>query len=146
MRRITDAVRADPVVEEVYRAKSEELGPGTYRFVAEIEFSGSKVVERYLDQGDGAKRGAVTRYVILVIWLFGYFRMGNLYDGVFCLQVFSKRLWRRATGSGDPRAMDAALRLYGEEVVTAVGDEVDRIEKAIVRVEPSIHYVDLETN
>ena len=50
-------------------------------------------------------------------------------------------------GSGDPRAMDAALRLYGEEVVvTAVGDEVDRIEKAIVRVEPSIHYVDLETN
>ena len=49
-------------------------------------------------------------------------------------------------GSGDPRAMDAALRLYGEEVVTAVGDEVDRIEKALVRVEPSIHYVDLETN
>ena len=42
--------------------------------------------------------------------------------------------------------MDAALRLYGEEVVTAVGDEVDRIEKAIVRVEPSIYYVDLETN
>ena len=42
MRRITDAVRADPVVEEVYRAKSEELGPGTYRFVAEIEFSGSR--------------------------------------------------------------------------------------------------------
>ena len=74
MRRITDAVRADPVVEEVYRAKSEELGPGTYRFVAEIEFSGSKVVERYLDQGDGAKReqlhGAIIGY--LVIWLFGY--------------------------------------------------------------------------
>ena len=34
----------------------------------------------------------------------------------------------------------------GAGVVTAVGDEVDRIEKAIVRVEPSIHYVDLETN
>ena len=49
-------------------------------------------------------------------------------------------------GSGDPRALDAALKLYGEEVVTAVGDEVDRIEKAIVRVEPTIHYVDLETN
>lgn len=29
---------------------------------------------------------------------------------------------------------------------TPQGDEVDRIEKAIVRVEPSIHYVDLETN
>ena len=77
MRRITDAVRADPVVEEVYRAKSEELGPGTYRFVAEIEFSGSKVVERYLDQGDGAKReqlhGAfIWLFGYLVIWLFGY--------------------------------------------------------------------------
>ena len=109
MRRITDAVRADPVVEEVYRAKSEELGPGTYRFVAEIEFSGSKVVERYLDQGDGAKReqlhGAIIRlfgYLViwlfgyLVIWLFGYFRMGNYNDGVFCLQVFSRRLWLRA--------------------------------------------------
>ena len=77
MRRITDAVRADPVVEEVYRAKSEELGPGTYRFVAEIEFSGSKVVERYLDQGDGAKREQLHGTFIwifgyLVIWLFGY--------------------------------------------------------------------------
>ena len=77
MRRITDAVRADPVAEEVYRAKSEELGPGTYRFVAEIEFSGSKVVERYLDQGDGAKREQLHGAIIwlfgyLVIWLFGY--------------------------------------------------------------------------
>ena len=101
MQRITDAVRADPVVEEVYRAKSEELGPGTYRFVAEIEFSGSKVVERYLDQGDGAKReqlhGAfIWLFGYLVIWLFGYFRMGNLNDGVFCSQVFSRRLWLRA--------------------------------------------------
>mgnify|MGYP006892429739 CR=1 FL=1 len=69
MRRITDAVRADPVVEEVYRAKSEELGPGTYRFVAEIEFSGSKVVERYLDQGDGAKREQLHG---MLFWLFGY--------------------------------------------------------------------------
>ena len=41
--------------------------------------------------------------------------------------------------------MDAALRLYGEEVVTAVGDEVDRMEKTIVGVEPTI-LVDLETN
>ena len=104
----------------MYRAKSEELGPGTYRFVAEIEFSGTRVVERYLDQGDGAKREQL--------------------HGVFRSAV------EEGNGSGDPRALDAALKLYGEEVVTAVGDEVDRIEKAIVRVEPTIHYVDLETN
>ena len=42
MDRIQREIRADPVVEEVYRAKSEELGPGTFRFVAEIEFSGTK--------------------------------------------------------------------------------------------------------
>ena len=70
MRRITDAVRADPVVEEVYRAKSEELGPGTYRFVAEIEFSGSKVVERYLDQGDGAKREQLHGMLFLFVFVF----------------------------------------------------------------------------
>ena len=63
-----------------------------------------------------------------------------MFTGVFKAAV------AEGAGSGAPRAMDAALRLYGEEVVTAVGDEVDRIEKAIVRVEPSIHYVDLETN
>ena len=55
MNAITDAMRRDPVVSEVYRAKSEELGPGTFRFVAEIGL-GARVVERYLDQGDGAKR------------------------------------------------------------------------------------------
>ena len=86
MQQITDHMRADPVVE------------------------------RFLDQGDGAMRELL------------------------------HRTFRAAGHDEDPRAMDAALKLYGEEVVTAVGDEVDRIENAIVRIEPSIHYVDLETN
>ena len=120
MRAIVDQMRLDPVVSEVYGAKSEELGPGTFRFVAEIEFSGTKVVERYLDSGDGAKREQ--------------------------LHALFKKAAKEAAESGDPRAVDAALKMYGEEVVTAVGDEVDRIESAIVREEPSIHYVDLETN
>ena len=128
MRRVTDAIRSDPVVTEVYRAKSEELGPGSYRFVAEIEFSGAKVVERYLQSGEGAKRRQ----------LHAMFRDA------------AKEMERLNDASySDPRAcasMDAALRLYGEEVVTAVGDEVDRMEKTIVGVEPTIHYVDLETN
>ena len=46
----------------------------------------------------------------------------------------------------DTNAMDAVLASYGEGIVQAVGDEVDRIERRIVEVEPSIHYVDLETN
>ena len=127
MRRVTDAIRSDPVVTEVYRAKSEELGPGSYRFVAEIEFSGAKVVERYLRSGDGAKRRQ----------LHALFRDA------------AREMESKEPIADEDRAcagMDAALRLYGEEVVTAVGDEVDRMEKTIVGVEPTIHYVDLETN
>ena len=129
MRRVTDAIRSDPVVTEVYRAKSEELGPGSYRFAAEIEFSGAKVVERYLQSGDGAKRRQL--------------------HAAFRAAAAELEKAEKAEASDDPKAcagMDAALRLYGEEVVTAVGDEVDRMEKTIVGVEPTIHYVDLETN
>jgi zinc transporter 9 len=134
MRRVTDAIRSDPVVTEVYRAKSEELGPGSYRFVAEIEFSGAKVVERYLRSGDGAKRRQ----------LHAMFRDAaremESDDGIRGASLSFADEDRACAG------MDAALRLYGEEVVTAVGDEVDRMEKTIVGVEPTIHYVDLETN
>ena len=134
MRRVTDAIRSDPVVTEVYRAKSEELGPGSYRFVAEIEFSGAKVVERYLRSGDGAKRRQ----------LHAMFR-----DAAREMESDHGIRGASLSFADEDRAcagMDAALRLYGEEVVTAVGDEVDRMEKTIVGVEPTIHYVDLETN
>ena len=89
------------MVEEVYRAKSEELGPGTYRFVAEIEFSGTRVVERYLDQGDGAKREQL--------------------HGVFRSAV------EEGNGSGDPRALDAALNdtAGGLGAAAAVHGELD---------------------
>ena len=137
MRRVTDAIRSDPVVTEVYRAKSEELGPGSYRFVAEIEFSGAKVVERYLRSGDGAKRRQ----------LHALFR--DAAREMESAEPIENGRGASLSFADEDRAcagMDAALRLYGEEVVTAVGDEVDRMEKTIVGVEPTIHYVDLETN
>jgi len=140
MRRVTDAIRSDPVVTEVYRAKSEELGPGSYRFVAEIEFSGAKVVERYLQSGEGAKRRQ----------LHAMFRdAAKEMERVKVNSSGKDASGEYSDAYSDPKAcasMDAALRLYGEEVVTAVGDEVDRMEKTIVGVEPTIHYVDLETN
>lgn len=34
---VLDLLRCDPVVAAVYDTKSEELGPGVYRFKAEIE-------------------------------------------------------------------------------------------------------------
>jgi solute carrier family 30 (zinc transporter), member 9 len=38
--RVLRHLERDPVVAAVYDAKSEELGPGIYRFKAEIAFSG----------------------------------------------------------------------------------------------------------
>ena len=144
MKRVVDAIRADPVVNEVYRAKSEELGPGSYRFVAEIEFSGAKVVERYLEGGDGAKRKQLHS-------LFQKAVAAEKGKRETSLENISERdmsnPWEEEHSQSSPeKQMDAALRMYGEEVVAAVGDEVDRMEKNIVRVEPTIHYVDLETN
>ena len=36
MQLVMDYLRRDPVVKAVYDAKSEEMGPGIYRFKAEI--------------------------------------------------------------------------------------------------------------
>ena len=116
MRAIVDQMRLDPVVSEVYGAKSEELGPGTFRFVAEIEFSGTKVVERYLDSGDGAKREQ--------------------------LHALFKKAAKEAAESADPEPW-ALLKMYGEEVVTAGGTGGQDRERD---VEAKHTLRDLETN
>ena len=38
------------------------------------------------------------------------------------------------------------LKLYGENVVSAVGLEIDRIEDEIRRKFPGVHYVDIEVD
>ncbi|KAK9843181.1 hypothetical protein WJX74_008221 [Apatococcus lobatus] len=40
----------DPVIRAVYDHKSEEIGPGIYRFKAEIDFSGEAIVSRHMDR------------------------------------------------------------------------------------------------
>jgi len=111
--RLMAALRADPVVADVIDAKSEEIGPGVFRFKVEIEFVGDAIVARYLAQG----------------------RRDELV-GMFAA----------AARTSDDRAMQAALAEYGRGMVTAVGDEVDRLEVAIMALEPSIRHVDIETN
>jgi zinc transporter 9 len=108
------ALRADAVVAEVLDAKSEEIGPGVFRFKAEIEFKGDAIVARYL-----ASPGQRDRLVAM---------------------------FAAAGVTSDGRAMDAALAEYGRGLVTAVGDEVDRLEGTIMALEPSIRHVDIETN
>ena len=108
------ALRADPVVQDVLDAKSEEIGPGVFRFKVEVEFAGDAVVARYLAQPETRDR--------LVA------------------------MFTAASATSDGRAMDAALAHYGQALVTAVGDEVDRLEGVIRKLEPSIAHVDIESN
>lgn len=46
----------------------------------------------------------------------------------------------------DTQAIDRVLSNYGQDVVSAVGAEVDRIEGEIQRLCPNVRYVDLETD
>ena len=55
-------------------------------------------------------------------------------------------MFRAAAMATDERSMDVCLKTYGQQVTTAVGDEVDRLELMIMELEPSIKHVDLETN
>lgn len=113
-------LREDPVVADVLDAKSEEIGPGVFRFKAEIEFDGDAIVRRYLE-GSSRSTGAERRDRLLA-------------------------LFQAATRTSDSRALEAALKEYGQKMVTAVGDEVDRLEELIRLLEPSIKHVDIETN
>ena len=112
---LMSALRADPVVVDVIDAKSEEIGPGVFRYKVEIEFSGDAVVQRYLATPLGKRDELVAMFAA-------------------------------AASTADDRAMQAALAHYGRAMVTAVGDEVDRLEVMIMALEPSIKHVDIETN
>ena len=52
--RILEHLRRDPVVRAVIDAKTEEIGPGLFRFKAEVSFAGPAVVDRHLKRARGA--------------------------------------------------------------------------------------------
>lgn len=107
---------ADPVVNHVYDARSEEIGPGVYRFSAELDFDGEKIAERHLKT----------------------INPQQLAHKFFNTQNPAMR--------DDTRAFSIALREYGSQLVRAVGSEVDRIEGDIQNLVPGVRYVDLEAD
>uniref|UniRef100_A0A7I4C918 Cation efflux protein transmembrane domain-containing protein n=1 Tax=Physcomitrium patens TaxID=3218 RepID=A0A7I4C918_PHYPA len=113
MRRIINLLIADPVVEGLYDCKSEVIGPGEYRFKAEIDFNGVVIVQNYLQ------------------------RVGR--DN--WMEEF-----RKAVRNSDGSVLDRVMAEYGEEVVSAVGCEVDRLEKDIQKLVPGIRHVDIEAH
>ncbi|XP_027122625.1 metal tolerance protein C4 isoform X2 [Coffea arabica] len=113
MERVLQFLKNDPVVDAVYDCKSEVIGPGFFRFKAEIDFNGVVLVQNYLDRAgreDWAKQ------------------------------------FRGAAEQEDDAALLKIMSNYGEEVVTALGSEVDRLEKEIQEIVPGIKHVDIEAH
>ncbi|KAH9304960.1 hypothetical protein KI387_009364 [Taxus chinensis] len=113
MKRVLSFLASDPVVDAIYDCKSEVIGPGSFRFKAEIDFNGVAIVQNYL------------RRTGREVWA---------------------REFREAVKDTEDSALDRIMANYGEEVVSALGSEVDRLEKEIQRIVPGIQHVDIETH
>lgn len=50
MEKVLQFLKKDPVVDALYDCKSEVIGPGFFRFKAEIDFNGEMVVQNYLQR------------------------------------------------------------------------------------------------
>lgn len=113
MQKVLQFLKNDPVVDALYDCKSEVIGPGFFRFKAEIDFNGVTVVQNYINR-TGREEWA--------------------------------REFRQAAKDGDDSALLRMMSNYGEEVVTALGSEVDRLEKEIQELVPGIRHVDIEAH
>ncbi|CAK7323714.1 unnamed protein product [Dovyalis caffra] len=111
--KVLNFLKNDPAVDSLYDCKSEVIGPGFFRFKAEIDFNGVVVVQNYLSR---TGRGE---------WA---------------------RQFREASKEKDDTALLRMMSNYGEEVVTALGSEVDRLEKEIQELVPGIRHVDIEAH
>ncbi|KAK9757136.1 hypothetical protein RND81_01G142800 [Saponaria officinalis] len=113
MQKVLEFLKNDPVVDEVYDCKSEVIGPGFFRFKAEIDFNGVVLVKNYINRA-GCEEWA--------------------------------RQFRDAANEDDDKALLKVMSNYGEEVVTALGSEVDRLEREIQTLVPGIRHVDIEAH
>ncbi|KAK8675878.1 hypothetical protein V6N13_033940 [Hibiscus sabdariffa] len=113
MQKVLHFLKNDPVVDALYDCKSEVIGPGFFRFKAEIDFNGVVVVQNYLER-TGREEWA--------------------------------RQFRESAKEKDDTALLKIMSNYGEEVVTALGSEVDRLEKEIQELVPGIRHVDIEAH
>ncbi|KAH6790004.1 Cation efflux family protein [Perilla frutescens var. hirtella] len=113
MKRVLHFLKNDPVVDAVYDCKSEVIGPGFFRFKAEIDFNGVVLVQNHLSRS-GREEWA--------------------------------EQFREAAKANDDSALFKIMSNYGEEVVTALGSEVDRLEKEIQEIVPGIRHVDIEAH
>lgn len=123
-------LKSDKMVLAVIDPKSEEIGDGVYRFKAEIQWSGDRVVNKYL--------GSLGRES-----LYGQIR------NAACTSTGSNST-SPTTGTVDDEtlrnAMDLAMMEFGRGVIRTVGEEIDRLECELRELCPGLYYVDLETD
>ncbi|GAB2268423.1 hypothetical protein Dimus_003385 [Dionaea muscipula] len=67
MQKVMQFLKDDPVVDSVYDCKSEVIGPGFFRFKAEIDFNGVVLVQKYIERA-GSEAWA-SQVVFLFSWL-----------------------------------------------------------------------------
>ncbi|KAJ9183230.1 hypothetical protein P3X46_007118 [Hevea brasiliensis] len=127
MEKVLCLLKNDPVVDALYDCKSEVIGPGFFRFKAEIG----------------------------IVMLFPVFAISSQYfNGVVVVRNYLNRTgraewarqFREAAKEKDDTALLKIMSNYGEEVVTALGSEVDRLEKEIQELVPGIRHVDIEAH
>ncbi|KAK4480776.1 hypothetical protein RD792_011627, partial [Penstemon davidsonii] len=124
MERVLHFLKNDPVVDSVYDCKSEAVD-----------------IVRFLSQFSR------------ISWILNLMFFVD-FNGVVLVQNYLSRTgreewakqFREASKEKDEAALLKIMSNYGEEVVTALGSEVDRLEKEIQEIVPGIRHVDIEAH
>ena len=98
-----------------------------------MQFDGAAVVERYLERMSGEKDALRLAGAELAT--------ARAAGGPLAVM---ERFRHLAQDDRDAAAFRGALRGWGEGLVEAMGDEVDRLERKIRDLEPGILHVELE--
>ncbi|KAK6263917.1 hypothetical protein SCA6_019351 [Theobroma cacao] len=137
MQKVLHFLKNDPVVDALYDCKSEVIGPGFFRFKAEIDFNGVVVVQNYLHRTGREE------------WARQFREAAKEKDDSALLKIMSNygmQVDELANTLNDFTASKKGVSFAGEEVVTALGSEVDRLEKEIQELVPGIRHVDIEAH
>lgn len=114
MQKVMDLLQRDSIVKAIYDAKSEEIGPGIYRFKAELEFKGERLIQRHMERLGGVER---------------------LHEQIYSAVTTQRR-----------ESLNMALMSFGNDMIGAIGAEIDRLESEIRLAVPGIRHIDLETD
>uniref|UniRef100_A0A2N9GEV5 Uncharacterized protein n=1 Tax=Fagus sylvatica TaxID=28930 RepID=A0A2N9GEV5_FAGSY len=152
MEKVLHFLKNDPVVDALYDCKSEVIGPGFFRFKAEI---GTFLKKSPLDSPLASSKtyGQLTPLARTscrmpldstnMLYHGCNAKCGPIVPQTICDLVPQQF---REAGKEDDTALLKIMSNYGEEVVTALGSEVDRLEKEIQELVPGIRHVDIEAH